>query len=362
MKQNHIFIIHSFGEYIETIKNIGKDSGVWVNNTEPPILWFRAQPKIEHSLVPTLYRTKSKANISESASVRYTKLHYAEEMRVQHYKAKNFHLLNSKPESRVEWLEIMQHHRMSTRVMDWSESSFHSLVFSLEMFFDAVKYPDDSTRIDCSPCVWVLNPNELNRRIIEEIKNERELQMHLLEKAGLNKFDQEKVYSMALEFYDCFNIEDLPHIKYIFNLSSIDDELIQNRPRLKQLLLSGEKLNPYFYYLSRIYSDGYLLEDRHLPPLSVVHPYHSERIRSQRGTFSVFPFYKEAEHDICQRKHGFNIEGMEHNKLAQDCLYQVIIDNPQQIAAEAMINGLNDHWLYPEMAVISTEIEKHHIL
>ena len=50
-------------------------------------------------------------------------------------------------------------------------------------------------------------------------------------------------------------------------------------------------MNSVYYVLGRIYSDGYILEDRKIPPLAVVHPYHSERIKAQKGVFTVFPFY-----------------------------------------------------------------------
>lgn len=151
------------------------------------------------------------------------------------------------------------------------------------------------------------------------------------------------------------------HINYIFNLSSIIDDLNRERARLKHLLLTGSLINPYYYLLSRIYSDGFLLNERILPPLSIVQPYHSEHIKTQKGVFSVFPFYKEQPEDRKLRAFGFIPEGMENNLLAQDCLYQIIIQNPQETALQMMKNGMIKSWLYPESPIVSSEIENHEI-
>lgn len=64
---------------------------------------------------------------------------------------------------------------------------------------------------------------------------------------------------------------------------------------MKGMLLSGE-YNPFFYLCMRYYGDVLPVcinqngEDN-LPPLAVLHQYQRERIRSQRGTFTIFPNY-----------------------------------------------------------------------
>lgn len=354
--------VGSLGAYMAEIANITGIKRNEPKSMNPPILWFRGQSNANHSLIPSLYRTEVQAN-RLTRTGNYTKLHYAEDIRTQHYIAKNFHLLSKEPSSRVEWLEVMQHHLLKTRVLDWSESSLHALLFALEPFFDD-KYKADY-RQKCLPCVWVLHPKKLNREVMKYLRDNIELQKELLcdfELSALEKKDILVNIKKYGEFETYSETEETRHIDYIYNLSSINDELLRDRARVKELLLQGDVMNPYFYLLARIYSDGYVLADRELPPLCVVHPYHSERIKAQKGVFTVFPFYEEKGKDAILRKNKINPDAMELNRMTEDCLYQILIKNPQQVALEMLENGMNDSWLYPEMPVVSSEIENHRIL
>lgn len=353
--------VDSLGAYMGQVAAIAQQYSK--NIMSPPILWFRGQSNASYSLIPSLFRTKAHAE-RITGHGNYTKLHYAEDIRTQHYIAKNFHLLSQEPSSRVEWLEVMQHHQVNTRVLDWSESSLHSLLFALEPFFDGTKYKTESRR-QCVPCVWILNPQMINKHIMEYLRQDVDLQKSLMGDLGVNE-KEEKIILHNFKEYEKFDIysetEETKHIDYIFNLSSINDELLRDRNRLKELLIKGDVMNPYYYLLARIYSDGYLLKDRKLPPLCVVHPYHSERIKAQKGVFSIFPFYEEQSLDSNLRKNKINPDAMELNSIASDCLCQVLIKNPQKVALEMLENGMNDSWLYPEMPVVSSEIENHKVL
>lgn len=351
--------IGNLGEYMETVSMIACQHSTSIMH--PPILWFRGQSNAKYSLIPSLLRTTANA---EKESGNYTKLHYAEEIRTQHYMAKNYHLLDQEPSSRVEWLEVMQHHQVNTRVLDWSESSLHSLLFALEPFFNGEKFKEES-RMNCAPCVWVLRPGNLNKKIMEHLNKDVSLQQSLLYDLNADKKEKVEILEKIKEYGQVDKYSETmetKHIDYIFNLSSINDELMHNRTRIKELLIKGDAINPFYYLLSRVYSDGYVLENRTLPPLCVVHPYHSERIKAQKGVFTVFPFYKEHPQDIYIRSNNLNPDAMEYNAMASDCLCQILIKNPQKVALQMLQNGLNDSWLYPEMPVVSSEIENHRII
>lgn len=352
--------VDSLGAYMDQISEIAQQYKR--DSISPPILWFRGQSNAGYSLIPSLLRTKARAE-KQPEYDNYTNLHYAEDIRTQHYIAKNFHLLSREPSSRVEWLEVMQHHQVNTRVLDWSESSLHSLLFALEPFLDDSKFNRES-RKKCVPCVWVLSPKALNKKIVEHLRYNTDLTKKLMDDLSMEDTEKAEIVKRLneygeLEIYS--ETKETEHIDYIFNLSSINDEILRDRNRLKELMLKGNVVNPYYYFLSRIYSDGFVLHERVLPPLCVVHPYHSERIKAQKGVFSVFPFYEEKPQDTVLRKNNINPDAMEYNRMAEDCLCQIMIRNPQKIALQMMQNGMNDSWLYPEMPVVSSEIENHRI-
>ena len=358
-------VVDSLGAYLDTVAALGEKD--LKNRLPPDILWFRGHSNAMYTLAPSLFRTTAEAGRGKHG-IMYTNLHYAEDIRAQHYIAKNFHLISTEPASRVEWLEIMQHHQTNTRALDWSESSVHSLLFALEPFFE--KRATDDLRKQCVPCVWVLKPGMLNRKILDFLKTNKNLQQALLSDLSLSAADKFLIMEKLEEFGNWSQYSETRetrHLDYIFNLSSINDEILRDRSRIRELLRTGDVMNPYFYLLARIYSDGYLLPDHQLPPLCVVQPYHSERIKAQRGVFSIFPFYErknvgeENTEDAVLRNYGINPDAMERNAMAEECLCQIVIQRPQKVALEMMKNGMNDSWLYPEMPVVSSEIENHRI-
>lgn len=354
-------IVSGLGAYFDAISKI--ECEINPNKVSPPVLWFRGMSDIRHSLIPSLYRTETR--VEKNGKHDYSRLHYAEDIRTQHYIAKNYHFFQHEPSSRVEWLEVMQHHSMKTRVLDWSESGIHSLLFAIEPFLDTQKF-NRKSRNECVPCVWILEPQMLNKKIFRYIREKveqgevrpllDELQLTLREKYRI-----EKTFKKFGEFELYAESKETAHMDYILNLSVINDEILRDRSRIKYLLLSGDIIHPYYYILSRIYSDGHILKERELPPLAVVHPYHSERIKAQHGVFTVFPFYQENELDNEYRDIGLNPDAMENQKVAGSVLHRIILDNPQQIAYELMKSGMDNSWLYPEMPIVSNEIENHKI-
>lgn len=346
----------SFGEYMEVIQKI---AGPMNENGKGPVLWFRGMSDTDYSLIPSLVRQGIRVKRDDFPGD-YSALHYAEDIRTQHYIAKNYHFFSNPPASRVEWLEVMQHHRMNTRVLDWSESSVHSLIFAIEPFLNNINFEEQSRR-NCVPCVWVLEPCKLNREIfkalIRETEKESELVKYLLAELEASEVEEEQILASMKRFAKLRLSLKPSHLDYIINLSVLNDEILRDRSRLKYLLKTGDIVNPFFYLLSRIYSDGHILKDRKMPPLAVIHPYHSERIKAQRGVFAVFPFYEDDEEDETIRQMGFSPDAMENNVMAASFLHKIVISRPQKITYELITNGMSDSWLYPEMPIVSSEIE-----
>jgi len=358
------YVVDSLGSYMDRIGKIAMDKGKDQKNDFVPVLWFRGMSDIAHSLVTTLHRSGVVVDRCGNVS-NYSQAHYDEDICTQHYIAKNYHYFDKTPDSRTEWLEAMQHHGMRTRLLDWSESSIHSLMFSMECFLDNKSYRN-TDRNKCTPCVWVLDPVELNKRIHkmfkEELKKEQEaadnLIVKLLEELELSDAELDRTYNNIKAFAESdFLKYGENHLDGIFNLSEINNEILRDRSRLKYMLKRGDNFNPFFYLYSRIYSDGYVLEHRGVPPLATVQSYHSERIKAQKGVFTVFPFYNEEPDDYKMRKMNMNPDALENNINAHKFLKRIVISNPQKVAYELLANGMNDSWLYPEMPIVSNVLE-----
>ncbi len=105
-------------------------------NRNMPI-WFRGQSKLSWPLVPKLMRGAT----AESES-----------FLISRFKQNATILLPQRPTSSFEWLFLMQHYSLPTRLLDWSESPLVALFFAV-MDNDA----EDGA-------LWVLLPTLLNER------------------------------------------------------------------------------------------------------------------------------------------------------------------------------------------------------
>jgi hypothetical protein len=112
-------------------------------------VWYRGLSNAEYLLLPSLFREPKgrprDKDISYDLRVREKNLFARFQMRAGE-------LLPPRLESSWEVLSVMQHYGVPTRVMDWTESLFVALYFALE-------YKDENR----SPCIWLLNPFELNK-------------------------------------------------------------------------------------------------------------------------------------------------------------------------------------------------------
>ena len=96
--------------------------------------FFRGVSKSSYKLIPTLLRHKTKSDIEHNL---YSNC-YA--------RAKHLMPLHK---SSWEFLSLMQHYGIPTRLLDWTES------LALAIFFAIQDTPDD-------PCIWVINGYRLN--------------------------------------------------------------------------------------------------------------------------------------------------------------------------------------------------------
>lgn len=308
------------------------------------IAWYRGERKNNWKLEPTMYRVE--IGNAEKRRLSRDEMVLAEEYRKQHFSARAYHKISEKPVESVEWQEVMQHHFVKTRLMDWSEQLNIGLLFALESF---VADPDDerykSRRWGASPVLWMLNPTLLNAKVYRKIRDSEKL---------IGDAVNEFIDHDAVKEYICEELRSgrgihLDSYKYpltnIVSLSQLEAKRRAMLARLPGAILSKE-FDPFHYMLLRIYSDG-VMSDEALPPLAAMHPYHSGRIEAQRGVFTIFPFPASNGEMI----------SMNESSICDDCLCEIRLSDPDTLQAELRREGYGLSDLYPEIEVIGRRLE-----
>lgn len=322
-------------------------------------LWFRGQEKANYILEPSIYRNFSngKEGNDINSDKGYGTLWLKEEYRYQHFVARTYDKVASDPESVIEWQEIMQHHFAKTRLMDWSESAVVALNFALEAYMNPSEDHElNYKRRNNSPVVWVLNPIKLNEKVYECFE-----QSELLIRGGLRDFEDAQQDKIVGEIqnnknnYFLLNDSVNAGVNGLVSLSGLESLRKAQGNSLKTSLENGN-FNPFFYLLLRYYSDGIGVNVNQLPPLAIIHPYHTMRIHDQKGAFTIFPYYNDAVTYIHQKTR-VSPYAMENMLLCKGCLDKIILENVWDIKEQLKEMGVRRSHLYPELEPIAKEFE-----
>lgn len=115
-------------------------------------IWWRGQPDATFNLIPGVYRKNYCLNNEKTACARFM------------WKAPARYPDCPEYTDYVAWLMLMQHYRLRTRLLDWTESPLVALYFAIHHTHD------------CAPgALWVLDPYRLNKQHFgqEGIQNPR---------------------------------------------------------------------------------------------------------------------------------------------------------------------------------------------
>lgn len=327
-----------------------------------PRFWFRGHAKEFFNLNPTIYRAfDGECNRNKT----YTTSVLREEYRFQSFMARNYDKLTYRmPQSVIEWQEVMQHYFVKTRLMDWSESLTIALEFALEDYIKPINDLEvQERRRTSSPAIWILTPDELNQEVYNSFAHAN---LRLINKAlkinGGNillakKIQKELLYEAETGLYYNLAREEEGNMNFLVSLSSL--ELLRNAYKGREWeALQNFEMNPFFYLLLRYYSDGLPVDYNMIPPLAIIHPYHSERIRIQKGVFTVFPHYiLDKRMDDMKQTFGDIPIGMEYMDKCIPFLHKIQILNPQRVSSDLMRTGARRGNLYPDIQIASQDME-----
>ena len=109
-------------------------------------VWFRGHADVKWQLTPTVFRD---ANIGPDGTVQ--KLYYEEVALYHSFRTRVWNMVE-RDLTAYEWLCIMRHHALPTRLLDWSESILVALFFAVE----------DPSHDGQDSCLYVLNAYALN--------------------------------------------------------------------------------------------------------------------------------------------------------------------------------------------------------
>ena len=141
------------------------------------LIWFRGQSDSTWKLIPGLGRQKTKAT--------------AESALIKRFKQNAVLHLQSKPSTEWEWLFLMRHHGLRTRLLDWTESPLVGLFFAVDA--DRFKRKDAT--------LWCIDPVALNRNASIEFEHSLEIPAFdsddILDNYLPTKMAQEKTSSLS---------------------------------------------------------------------------------------------------------------------------------------------------------------------
>lgn len=128
-------------------------------------IWFRGQHSSSWKLLPGLLREDFR--MSESTLL-------------ARFKQSAAMLMDRRPETPFDWIFLMQHYGVPTRLLDWSENPLVAAYFALEK----------SQEKDEDAAFWILRPSELNKNA--NIKDD-------FESDYIPSFDDEEVSGYSTE-------------------------------------------------------------------------------------------------------------------------------------------------------------------
>ena len=139
-----------------------------LNSNKKDVFFYRGCGNHKYELLPSLYRHKEKKTIQEVIKL--------EQKILDRFKHRSIPYLSQPVLNEADWqyLFLMQHYGVPTRLLDWSENPYIALFFALTLAdynYNKKKYKSDAS-------FWILNATQWNKKVIDKDTYDGEILTH----------------------------------------------------------------------------------------------------------------------------------------------------------------------------------------
>src|ERR1017187_9173617 len=142
--------VDSLEEYVSAVEKLGSRQGGH--------LWFRGCGRTSHPLVPSLYRHKRRKAIDDILLM--------EKELLARFRQRSIPFTSRSPSDEWEWLFLMQHYGVPTRLLDWTESPLMALFFAVTQAPHSIGKSGHPV-FGGDACIWLLDPEQWNKHSVD---------------------------------------------------------------------------------------------------------------------------------------------------------------------------------------------------
>jgi hypothetical protein len=173
-------------------------------------LWYRGCGELKHELTPSLYRHPTITSVKDLIEL--------EAQIMTRFRERALPYLERSVAEDWDFLFLMQHYGVPTRLLDWTENPYVALFFALTT---ASRSKADPTVYDSPACVWVMQPIDWNRFALATISYSGEIlsttRAQLKGYAPGASFDMMNLYPVAM--YGAHNSRRIVAQRGVFAIS-----------------------------------------------------------------------------------------------------------------------------------------------